>query len=510
MESTPDVEKLKQQLFEATETLRAIREGEVDAFVLHTSGRYHVESLAGADSPYRVLVESMRDGAVTVSEGGEVLYCNRPFARKVGVSGPAAVGQAVDRWLEPDGGLPALLEAAQHGEASQDAVLHCPLGGVPTSVTACALPNDDGSTVYCLVVTDLSDRVAAGRLRIEQAVLARQRAELQAILSRLPFAVLLTEPRDSVSYVNPVAEALLAQHPSLRTQAGETAARVLSGAGIDAEEVTLTSNDGTEAAFRIQATRFEVEGLPPRALVVFEDVTASTQAQRARERQQQLREAFVGILGHDLRSPLMAITSAAGTLQVTQEPALALRVSHVISRAATRMTHLIDDMLDLTLSRIGGGIPLKRVESNLERIVRSTIDEIAATKPHAKVELRVSGDPGGVWDPARLAQVVSNLLANALEHGAPEAPVAIVLDGTSPEHVWFSVANRGDPIPSELLSSIFDPFRRADGRVQRRGGGVGLGLYIAERIVSAHGGTIVVQSSHEQGTTFRVELPRRA
>jgi signal transduction histidine kinase len=508
MDDSLELEKLKQQLVEATETLRAIREGEVDAFVMQTSGGYRVASLAGADSPYRVLVESMKDGALTVSPSGEVLYCNRPFTDKVGVSGPAAVGEPAERWLELEGGLLSLLAAAERGEAAREASLKSEKGYLPTLLTACALPNDDGSKVYCLVVTDLSDRLAAQRLRIEQALLARQRAELQAILSCLPFAVVLAEPRDVVSYVNPIAEKLLERHPSLRTQASDTAIRVLDGASIDSEEVTLLASDGREDAFRVQATRLQVDGAPQRALVVFEDVTAHRHAERARERQQQLREAFVGILGHDLRTPLMAITAAAATLRMSPAPEQVARVSNAISRATARMTRLIDDMLDLTLSRIGGGIPLKRSATNLERIVRSAIEEITTTRTNANVEVRVVGDVSGVWDGARLAQVVSNLLSNAFEHGDANRPVRVDIDGTNTERVSLSVLNDGNPIAAELLPSIFDPFRRGDVSIQRRGGGIGLGLYIAERIVSAHGGTIGVVSDEQHGTRFTVDLPR--
>ena len=509
MDNSLELEKLKQQLVEATETLRAIREGEVDAFVMQTSGGYRVASLAGADSPYRVLVESMKDGALTVSPSGEVLYCNRPFSDKVGVGGPEAVGEPAERWLELEGGLLSLLAAAERGEAVREASLKCEKGYLPTLLTACALPNDDGSKVYCLVVTDLSDRLAAQRLRIEQVLLARQRAELQAILSCLPFAVLLAEPHEVLSYVNPIAEKLLERHPSLRTQASDTATRVLHGASIDSEEVTLLASDGREYAFRVQATRLEVvDGAPPRALVVFEDISAQRHAERARERQQQLREAFVGILGHDLRTPLMAISSAASMLRMSPQPEQVTTVSNAITRATARMTRLIDDMLDLTLSRIGGGIPLKRSATNLERIVRSAIEEITTTRRDANVEVRVTGDVSGVWDASRLAQVVSNLLSNALENGDAKRPVRVDIDGTSAERVSLSVLNDGNPIAAELLPAIFDPFRRGDVSIQRRGGGIGLGLYISERIVSAHAGTIGVVSDAQHGTRFTVDLPR--
>ena len=506
--SNVDIEVLRRELREARETLRAIRDGEVDAFVTQKRGAFRVETLVGADTPYRLLVESMGDGALTVSDGGVVLYCNRQFARRVGLSPARIIGRPALEWVVVQGGLPPLLDEALRGEGRQEGTLVSAEGLVPIAVTACALPNEGGFTIFCLVLSDASDRVAAEQLRARQEVLARQRAELDAIFSRLPFAVLLAESPDTFTHVNAAAESLMASHPELRSQAGAAARRVLEGAGTESEELSSRPPGAFESTFRVYATPLLIAPAAARALVVIEDVTAERQAERARERQEQLRETFVGILGHDLRTPLMVILTASELLGEQADTHEERKIAERLGRAAHRMRRLIEDMLDLTLSRIGGGIPVTVAPTDLEQVVRPGIDELLAASP-VKIELSIEGDVSGVWDEARLEQVVTNLLTNAVQHGETGKPVRVSMDGSDADRVRFSVKNFGPPIAPELIPTLFDPFRRGVAGRQARGTGVGLGLYITERIVSAHGGAISVSSSERDGTTFTVELPRR-
>jgi PAS domain S-box-containing protein len=503
-----EIEVLRRELREAQETLRAIAEGEVDAFVTRRSGLYRVQALVDADTPYRILVESMRDIALTVSEAGVVLYCNRPFAQAVGVDQAEIIGESAAVWLELGPALDEVLARAACGEVRCDGQLRVTSGSLPVAVTACALPADAGASVFCLLLTDLTDRVAAEQLRAEQVLLARQRGELAAICKCLPFALLLAEAPELISYVNPAADTLLARHSWLRPHAAEAAGRVLAGASFEAYEATFAPGGGPEVAFRIHAMPLAVEGWPLRVLVVIQDFSAERQMRLTRERQEQFRETFVGILGHDLRTPLMAVSAAASMLRLTSAPAEIDALAGTLERASRRMKRLIQDMLDLTLSRIGGGIPVKLSKLDLEEAVRGAIDELRVTFGQSFFHVDVRGNPEGEWDGSRLNQVITNLLTNAAEHGTSGRPVRILIDGVSPAWVLLSVTNEGQPIPSELLPEIFDPFRRDQSRSQRTGSGLGLGLYIAERIVSAHLGTIWVDSTARE-TTFTVRLPRR-
>lgn len=225
------------------------------------------------------------------------------------------------------------------------------------------------------------------------------------------------------------------------------------------------------------------------------------------------REMFIAILGHDLRTPLGAIiTSSSFMLETAElrEPHLTLTAR--ISSSSLRMERMIGDLLDLTLSRLGGGIPVEPAAMDVETVVRDVVGELAAVHAGRTVEVDVSGDVHGTWDAGRLTQVMTNLLSNALEHGNPETPVTVAVKGRRKE-VAIAIHNDGVPIAPGMLGRIFDPMKRRQGRDGRRPDTtphLGLGLYIAERIVSAHGGTIDVVSAASEGTTFTVHLPREA
>lgn len=221
------------------------------------------------------------------------------------------------------------------------------------------------------------------------------------------------------------------------------------------------------------------------------------------------RDQFVGILAHDLRDPLGAITSAASVLTMSAEnDQRRLRVASGILRSAGRMGRMIEDILDFTRERLGGSIPLKRERMDLEQLCRETILEAKAGHDNAVLNFECTGDLTGEWDRDRLNQVICNLLGNAIQHGDGKA-ASLVARGL-PEEVVLSVHNSGMPIPPELWGSIFEPlFRRSpEGGNGRHN--MGLGLFIARAIVTGHGGQIDVASTVALGTTFTVRLPRRA
>jgi signal transduction histidine kinase len=227
----------------------------------------------------------------------------------------------------------------------------------------------------------------------------------------------------------------------------------------------------------------------------------------------QAKDVFLAILGHDLRTPLGAIyTSAAFILdtQELQEPALTLMTR--IARSATRTVEMVGDLLDFTRSRLGGGIPIERAETSIGKVVHDVVDEIAAANPARKFDVETRGEERGEWDCERISQALSNLVSNAVQHGAADGVVSVRVNGAGDE-VLISVNNRGAPIPRERLNGIFNPLKSRSRVVGAAAGGpqgsLGLGLYIAEQIVRAHRGNVRVESSEAEGTTFTVCLPRR-
>ena len=216
-------------------------------------------------------------------------------------------------------------------------------------------------------------------------------------------------------------------------------------------------------------------------------------------------EMFVGILGHDLRNPLSAITTAASLLTRRADTDKVARPAARILSSAGRMARMIDQLLDFTRIRLGQGLPLSRRENDLAEVCRIAADELDADP--RRIELHALGDTVGSWDGDRLMQLVSNLVGNALAHGAPTAPAVVTVDGRQPEEVTLTVRNAGAIAP-EMLQVIFEPFRSGKDRKEDQSSGLGLGLYISQRIALAHSGSIEVRSTQEEGTCFTVRLPR--
>jgi signal transduction histidine kinase len=207
----------------------------------------------------------------------------------------------------------------------------------------------------------------------------------------------------------------------------------------------------------------------------------------------ELREQFIAVLGHDLRNPLAAIDAGAQILQRTTLDEKATRMVRLMRSSVGRMSELIDNVLDFARGRLGGGLNLnRRAETKLEPALRQVIAELRATLPERMITVEFALAQPVDCDRSRIAQLFSNLLANALTYGAAEEPVR-VRAVTSRGVFELSVANGGEPIPPAAVERLFQPFSR--GALQPSEQGLGLGLYIAAEIARAHGGTLAVSST---------------
>jgi signal transduction histidine kinase len=215
------------------------------------------------------------------------------------------------------------------------------------------------------------------------------------------------------------------------------------------------------------------------------------------------RDMFLAILSHDLRNPLNSIAMSAELLPRDESAAQ-------ISSSAMVMGRMISDLLDYTRTRLGAGMPVNRAPMDLAAVCREVVDEFRSAHPTVEVQFNCTGDATGKWDVSRLRQVVSNLVGNAIQHGDTAAPIVVTLGGER-SNVMLEIRNFGTPIPQGELQRVFDPLvRGASANTPRRNrpGSIGLGLYIARELVTAHGGTIAVNSSQQEGTSFTVHLPR--
>jgi len=223
------------------------------------------------------------------------------------------------------------------------------------------------------------------------------------------------------------------------------------------------------------------------------------------------KEMFLAILGHDLRTPIGAVLTSAKFMLETgelEEPHLTL-TSRIVN-ATTRMNNMVGALLDFTRSRLGGGIPITRATMNMGKLVHDVVNEVLAASPNRKIKVNARGALTGRWDCERMSQVVTNLLGNALEHGSERSAVSVDVQGNDDE-VTIAVHNHGAAIPEDQLDGIFNAMKLQTTPTKSTGASanLGLGLYIADRIVHAHKGRIEVVSSEERGTTFAVHLPRQ-
>ncbi|CAG9216220.1 GHKL domain protein [Paraburkholderia sabiae] len=223
---------------------------------------------------------------------------------------------------------------------------------------------------------------------------------------------------------------------------------------------------------------------------------------------EQNRNLLLGMLGHDMRSPLQAI-------QVTSSYLAALNAGDDVSKAAgrlirsgSRMQALLDDLTEFNRTKLGLGINVTPTDVNLADVLADELEELRAIHPERRIDLHVMGDLQGVWDSQRLQQLLGNLVLNAIKYGAQNTPVRVMVTGDA-THVRIDVSNNGSAIEPAMLSRIFDPLERGrDSQNQdERAGSLGLGLYIASEIAKAHHGAIETRSD-ESETTFSVSLPR--
>jgi signal transduction histidine kinase len=231
----------------------------------------------------------------------------------------------------------------------------------------------------------------------------------------------------------------------------------------------------------------------------------SLAAERARS---ELREQFIAILGHDLRNPLQAVSASSELLaRRSEDPTKVRQLALRIHGSAKRMSRLIDDVMDFARGKLGGGMGVSIGDAvDLTPALESVVRELQDGHPDRQIVENLCPTVLVRCDLSRVQQVASNLIGNALAHGAPDLPVKVsaTLDD---EYFVLDVWNGGAPIPAESIAKIFEPFWRSSTSVARQG--LGLGLHICAQIVQAHHGEITVTSSADAGTRFTVRLPLR-
>lgn len=356
----------------------------------------------------------------------------------------------------------------------------------------------------------------------------RMHARLDATLDQFPVGVLVADEQGRTCLSNQMSRELLGTtvesggHLSQLGQGGQFTRptgelyalgempieRALAGEVVRGEELIVRWPGGALRTLRASGTPVVSQaGMRLGGVAAFEDISEQKIAAREREQLAQFQSQFLGILGHDLRNPLNAITMATGLLARRAGPD-DTRLIGRIAASSDRMRRMIDQLLDLTQARLGGGIPLTTQPVNLGEVIRNVIDELQTAHPGRRFDIVLEPVPVEVWDQGRLEQVLSNVINNAVVYGRADQAVRVRLFVEGSEIICevHNENQEGREIPPELLATLFEPFRRGRNEHQRSHG-LGLGLFIAKEIVAAHHGQIEVRSSAKGGTTFRIILP---
>jgi two-component system, chemotaxis family, CheB/CheR fusion protein len=524
-----DPEDLHARLTELEETLRAIRSGAVDALVVAGPEGDRVFTLEGADRSYRVFLEGMHEGAVTLSAEGTILYGNRRFAEIVGVPLERVIGGSFHRFVrEADQPvLQSILRDGLEAKGKGELILDGGAGPVPVYLTASALPTGSVEAA-CLVITDLTEQK-----RNEQLVADERLA--RSILEHATEAIVVCDPEERILRASLAARKLCGHDPvgerfsacfslqSVETSEGPAVpfAAVLAGQIVQGVEASLRLQTGEVrqlllSAGPLYASDQQITG----CVLTLTDITdrrlAEIEVDRARQEAEaanQAKDHFLATLSHELRTPLTPVLAVVSGMKDDERlPAGVRDQLAMMQRNVELEARLIDDMLDLTrISR--GKLELRREVADLKQILAHALETSRARADGKDLSFVIDlcSDDHRVWaDAPRLIQVFWNLLNNAVKFTPDGGTVSVRsrLERTPNPCLIVEVSDTGIGIEPDALASIFDAFNQGQRGTARRFGGLGLGLAISKAILELHGGSLKAASFGKgRGALFTVCVP---
>lgn len=521
-------ERLLLRLEEAEAVVEAIRNGIVDAVVVHSAPGESVYTLEGADRPYRFLVEAMQQGVAVLSLEGVVLYCNLCVADLFGTSVSNLIGGTLDgllagtdnvKWID-------LLRNIESGSALE--VRLCREDGTtfPAALTLSILPLQK----FCLLIADLSQQKQYDELVVSKAALRHSEIRYRRLFEAAKDGILILDNETGrITDANPFMSELLGySHEKFLDKelweiglfsdksANEAAVRELQQNGyIRYEHLPLETDRHQPVEVEVVANVYQ-ENQHVAIQCNIRDITDRSRMERQLQEQaaaladlDRRKDEFLAMLGHELRNPLAPITNAVQLLRLQNNETKPQRQAlAIIERQVGQLTRLVNDLLEV--SRINTGkINLQRERVGLIGIVECAVESVRPLINQHKHELTVSLSSRPIWlnaDAARLEQVVVNLLNNAAKYTADGGRISITVEQEADEAV-LRIRDTGVGIAPELLPRIFDLFTQAERSLDRSQGGLGIGLCLVQRLVEMHGGRAEAKSALGQGSEFVVRLP---
>jgi len=493
-----EIAELRERLADAEETLRAITSGEVDALVVNTKVGEQVFTLQGADTVYRIAVDNVSEGVITLSLEGIVLYANHYFAQMMGTDLNEVIGASIFDFVAGESRdlVAALLERESgRGEVSLrfgDAIQ------VPAYVASKRLELENFVAV-CAVVTDLSQQK-----RDEEVI--RTGELIQSILAQSPNVVIVCDNAGNITYVSDVAYGLWGGYVvgqsvdsvlrDMRITGKAVRFADIQSRNYERDSICSRGNGNTEY-FLLRSRVFGPEGDVQGYVVTLTDVTTLKEAE-------QVKDEFIGLVSHEIRTPLTILIGAIGVAMsegVTPEDARSMLRDAMDS--AESLDQIVSNLLELSRYQSD------RLMLQKEPVdVGATLQNLAASarmNTHRLVLDIAEGLPLVHADKMRLELILANLLSNAMKYSAEGTEIRLAAQNEAKSLV-IRVSDQGIGIPVEEQSRIFQTFARLEDEA-RTAKGLGLGLLVCRRLVEAHGGTIWVESEEGKGSTFSFTLP---
>ncbi len=523
-----EIESLRSRLNESEETLRAISRGEVDAFVITGESGTRVYTLEGADKAYRTIIETMNEGAVTLSPDGTILYANSLFARMLGQPLELIIGSMLDRFLVPDQkvALDDLMGGPQLNDGVRGEVMFVTSEGEVLPAYVAISPLDlEGAGALCLVVTDLSEQKRLDRQRAEELEsTVRERTRDLAMFKRLADSsgegIAISDNDLRITYANEAYEKLYGYGrgealgkrirdfvlpQDVRDDILPEIDRSYREEGAWSGELEVLRKDGKRLAVLVSASvLFDDECNRLGVVGIVRDISDIKRFEDEILKANRELDAYAHTVSHDLRSPLSAIVLANEALRdVLDDDLETLRAEVAEATAVTgrnvgKAFQLVNDLLSLAVS---GQKPAKVEDVEVSEVVRKIVQEHAHTIAERGVSMEISPDLGTVrGSEVQVYQIFANLVSNAISHNDSQQPaVSVVLTGAGPGSHTYQVRDNGSGIPSEMMDKLFLPLAKSD-----RSGRLGIGLPIVKRVLDVYGGEITVRN--EGGACFEFTL----